>query len=444
MYSNASGTLYPQHGEPLAGQVTQNSTLSNGYYPCEQPASNQTFVSSQQLQQHHQQYQHYPIPPSMVAQNHLISSCFVPHPQHQILPNNSCQGQHPSPSNIPYTMSNNQIYGQSLQLINNQQSGSSQNPQEVSQQWSLPGDSLACLQATTSPLMNMDYDDGFIEVNHKKKKTKIVHNENHQNQNQNHIVKFSTIILAMITHEENSELPDGLEDGSEDSETGTTDEDDWQEETDVSPVESESDQEPPRRLSKLDQQSESEVFLSKSGRRWSTSEPPKRKIPQANILRQLHGVGPSAARMQTVKDAFQLLFTEEMILIIVAETNRSARKAAEAWNEQNPDKKWQWKDTDSEEIWVFIGLLILAGVQRSQNENLNELWSMNSGRSIFRATMSKNRMDSLLKFCRFDDATTRNTRMEVDKLALISEFWAMFSARLQICYIPGGSMTVDE
>ena len=134
---------------------------------------------------------------------------------------------------------------------------------------------------------------------------------------------------------------------------------------------------------------ELEVFLSKSGRQRSTSEPPKRKIPKANILRQLHGIGPSAARMQTVTDAFQLLFTEEMILLIVTETNRRARKSAEAWNEQNPDKKWQWKETDSEEIWAFIGLLILAGVQRSQNENHNELWSMNNGRPIFRATMSK-------------------------------------------------------
>ena len=130
--------------------------------------------------------------------------------------------------------------------------------------------------------------------------------------------------------------------------------------------------------------------------------------------------------MQTVKDAFQLLFTEEMTLIIVTETNRRARKAAEAWNEQNPDRKWQWKDTDSEEILAFIGLLILAGVQRSQNENLNELWSMSSGRPIFRATMSKNRMNSLLKFCRFDDASTRDTRMETDKLAPIREFWTMF------------------
>ena len=130
--------------------------------------------------------------------------------------------------------------------------------------------------------------------------------------------------------------------------------------------------------------------------------------------------------MQTVKDAFQLLFTEEMTLIIVTETNRRARKAAEAWNEQNPDRKWQWKDTDSEEMLAFMGLLILAGVQRSQNENLNELWSMSSSRPIFRATMSKNRMNSLLKFCRFDDASTRDTRMETDKLAPIREFWTMF------------------
>ncbi|CAF5059175.1 unnamed protein product, partial [Rotaria sp. Silwood1] len=34
--------------------------------------------------------------------------------------------------------------------------------------------------------------------------------------------------------------------------------------------------------------------------------------------------------------------------------------------------------------------------------------------------------------------------MEVDKLAPISGIWAMLLARLEICYVPGGSMTVDE
>ena len=84
-------------------------------------------------------------------------------------------------------------------------------------------------------------------------------------------------------------------------------------------------------------------------------------------------VGRPAAGIQTEKDAFQLLFTEEMISIIVRETNKRARVVATAWNEQHPNKKWQWEETCSEEIWAFIGLLMIGGFQRSRNEHLDEL-----------------------------------------------------------------------
>jgi hypothetical protein len=47
-------------------------------------------------------------------------------------------------------------------------------------------------------------------------------------------------------------------------------------------------------------------------------------------------------------------------------------------------------------------------------------------------------------FCRFDNTTTREERLKVDKLAAIRDSWTMFLARLQICYTPGGSLTVDE
>ena len=116
----------------------------------------------------------------------------------------------------------------------------------------------------------------------------------------------------------------------------------------------------------------------------------------------------------------------------------------EQWNKQNTGKEYQWKDTHSEEMWAFIGLLILAGVHRAKNETLDELWSMINGRTIFRATMTKNRFRSLLQFCRFDNKATREKRLKVDKLAPIRDLWIMFLARLQICYTPGGSLTVDE
>ena len=248
------------------------------------------------------------------------------------------------------------------------------------------------------------------------------------------------------TDTDDSEVPKGLKDSSDGSENDSTVEMDSEEENGDSSAEDESssDEQPPRRRPRREKQATTKVFYTKSGRQWTTSEPPKRKIPQANILRQRRGIGPPAASIQMLKDAFQLLITQEMVLVIVKETNRRGGKNIAEWNEQNPDKKYQWKETDSDEIWAFIGLLILGGVHRSKNENLSELWSMVNGRPIFRATMSKNRMDSLLRFCRFDDLLTRDERMKEDKLAPIRELWTMLLAQLEQCYSPGGSLTVDE
>ena len=58
--------------------------------------------------------------------------------------------------------------------------------------------------------------------------------------------------------------------------------------------------------------------------------------------------------------------------------------------------------------------------------------------------MTKNRFKRLLQFCRFDNTTTREKRLKVDKLAAIRDLWTMFLARLQIYYTPDGSLTVDE
>ena len=136
--------------------------------------------------------------------------------------------------------------------------------------------------------------------------------------------------------------------------------------------------------------------------------------------------------------------TEGMTAVMVRETNRRAQKVIKAWLDKNPGKKNTWKDTDSDEIWAFVGLLILAGVYRSKNESINEMWSLADGRAIFPATMSKNRFWSLLRFCRFDDAETREARSKDDKLAPIRELWSMLLVRLQECYSPDGSLTVDE
>ncbi|CAF1078567.1 unnamed protein product [Rotaria sordida] len=252
----------------------------------------------------------------------------------------------------------------------------------------------------------------------------------------------------MTNDPENLEIPDGLQSSSEELD-GVPIENDSGDESDTSYAETEhtSNEEPPKRRPKREpllERPEVKIFSTRSARQWTTEEPPKRKVAQANITKQRSGAGRPATNIQTVKEAFQLLITQGMTLLLVRGINRRAHLVIKQWNDQNPGKEHQWKETDSEEIWAFIGILILAGVHRSKNEDLDDLWSTTNGRPIFRATMAKNRFKSLLRFCRFDTLTTRDQRLKEDKLAPIRDLWVMFLAQLRIRYTPGESLTVDE
>ena len=186
------------------------------------------------------------------------------------------------------------------------------------------------------------------------------------------------------------------------------------------------------------------TFTARSGRQWTTTEPQKYKVPSANILRQKRGIGRPATGIQTVQEAFDLMITPEMIALLVRETNRRASCTIRKCNDENRGKEQTWKGTHVEEIRAFIGLLILAGVYRWKNKKLSELWSMMNGLAVFRATMSETRFKALLRFCRFDNGETRSERVNEDKLASIRELWTMFLTRLQLCYTPSGSLTIDE
>ena len=128
---------------------------------------------------------------------------------------------------------------------------------------------------------------------------------------------------------EDPEIPYGLQDSSDESEGDIAVEKDSGDESNTSYVDSgnTSDEEPPKRRAKREQQvkqTEFQIFTARSGRQWTTEEPARRKVPLANILRQRNGIGRIAAGIQTVKEAFQLIMTQEMILLLVRETNRRA------------------------------------------------------------------------------------------------------------------------
>ncbi|XP_039969684.1 uncharacterized protein LOC120781528 [Bactrocera tryoni] len=94
-------------------------------------------------------------------------------------------------------------------------------------------------------------------------------------------------------------------------------------------------------------------------------------------------------------------------------------------------------------MYSFFGVLISAGANNSNTDHVNKMWKKNAY-PLYRATMGRIRFQSLLRFIRFDDYTTRPARVANDKAALISDTWKMLNANLAALYRPTEHLTIDE
>jgi len=63
---------------------------------------------------------------------------------------------------------------------------------------------------------------------------------------------------------------------------------------------------------------------------------------------------------------------------------------------------------------------------------------------VFTATMSKGIFRDIMKYMRFDDKSTRDKRLEEDKLAAFCDIWLLFKSHLPKFSVPGSDLCVDE
>jgi len=188
-----------------------------------------------------------------------------------------------------------------------------------------------------------------------------------------------------------------------------------------------------------------EVLVSKNNMRWNTSAPTGAiKTVNPNILRQRSGV-TNAGRITYIIAAFNLFVTDDILNIVVRETNRYAINYCETANKRPdpPSQPMTWIHVDICEMKAVIGLLIQAGLDKSSHVHTDALWAPNA-RPFFKSVMSSRRFQNILRFLRFDDFRTREQRKQTDKLAPLRDIWMMFLSRLPMMYRPGMDMTVDE
>ncbi|KAH8407535.1 hypothetical protein KR222_005005 [Zaprionus bogoriensis] len=131
-------------------------------------------------------------------------------------------------------------------------------------------------------------------------------------------------------------------------------------------------------------------FLSSSGLVW-TLERDVPAGPQDEIVlmrQQACGKGPARSVTNAV-DSWMLLFDDDMLRILLRLVNEQIRKRR--------TRSYVERATDLTELRSWLGLSYLCGVFRNAQHNgpLEELWTVELGNAIFRATMSLARFEFL-------------------------------------------------
>lgn len=100
---------------------------------------------------------------------------------------------------------------------------------------------------------------------------------------------------------------------------------------------------------------------------------------------------------------FELFFDEELVLHIVTKTNRFANQYIKKHTSKEKSRTKLWHPTDSREIYVFLGIMILQGI--TVKPEIALYWSKNKliETPIFGKFMSRNRFQLIMKFLHFSD-----------------------------------------
>ena len=148
-----------------------------------------------------------------------------------------------------------------------------------------------------------------------------------------------------------------------------------------------------------------------------------------------------AATVSTPIQAWELLFSKNLLNIILKHTNDRTKLVRDTLTDSNSPT---YKELTLIEFKAVLGSLYLMGVQKQSHVYIEELWSPQFGSNLYRAVMSRKRFSFILSCLRLDDKQARSERTKVHGLAPIKETSDIFIENCKNYYKPSHNLTVDE
>ncbi|GBN12185.1 PiggyBac transposable element-derived protein 4 [Araneus ventricosus] len=142
---------------------------------------------------------------------------------------------------------------------------------------------------------------------------------------------------------------------------------------------------------------------------------------------------------------FCIFFDDDIVGYIASETNRYAEDFIEK-NDLTPSSRVQkWKDVDSSEIRVFLGIIILQGIVQKPLQKW--YWSQRPLLSTpyLKQLMSEKRINIIMKFLHFTNNETIDLETHPQPgLRKIYEVYDAINRKFKSSYVPERDVSVDE
>ena len=156
-----------------------------------------------------------------------------------------------------------------------------------------------------------------------------------------------------------------------------------------------------------------------------------------------------AKHIETIQDAFDLLFDEEMLSLIESKTNEKIIMRTETFKKYKEhlfesSKYPSIKQTNIFELRALIGLLYFLGLFGMNRHSSNILFSDKGGPPVFSGTMSCNRMKFFLSTLTFDNPETRIEKWPYDRFAVARPIFEMLNSNTSKYFLHSLCLSVDE
>ncbi|XP_045453461.1 piggyBac transposable element-derived protein 4-like [Melitaea cinxia] len=99
---------------------------------------------------------------------------------------------------------------------------------------------------------------------------------------------------------------------------------------------------------------------------------------------------------------------------------------------------------DLVELKALLGLLLISAATKSNHLPTRLLFDTRRSGTVFKACMTAERFNFIIKCLRFDEKQTREARKLTDNFAPIRELWDKLISNFQKWYTPGSYIIVDE